>query len=319
MKASELKTVVIAGAGTMGAGIAGEFARAGCNVRLVDRNDALLDAGMKSLRRAQDVLVSERIISRAHARAALKRVRLVPKLSDACAGAELFLETVTEDLKVKDAVFAEADDCCPRDAVFATNTSSLSITRIAQAVRRPARLAGMNYANPPHVVPLVEVTMGKRTSPVTARFLVDVARRLGKRPVLIKRDIPGLISNRLQFAVMREALHILSEGIASAEDIDTAMSAGPGFRYALIGPLRTADLGGLDVFHKISQYLFPKLNSAVTPPPAMGKLLARGCFGAKSGEGFYKYPPAELKRILERRDRVLLQFRKTLQRFDASG
>jgi len=317
MKADEVKTVVVVGAGTMGAGIAGEFARAGCEIRLVDKSVELLDQGMKMLRMAQDVLVEEKRLSKRRAATALKRVSLVPHMAEACAGAQFLLETVTEDLRVKESVMADADRLCPKHAVFASNTSGLSITKIAAAVRRPSCVAGMHFVNPPHVVPLVEVIKGARTSAATARLLMDMARRLGKRPVLVKRDVPGFVLNRLQFAVMREALHILSEGIASAEDIDLAMTAGPGLRYALMGPLRTADLGGLDVFHKISQYLFPALNSKRSPSPVLAGLVKRGKLGAKTGAGFYKYPPSELKRILARRDRILLKFLETLKRHTA--
>ena len=149
-------------------------------------------------------------------------------------------------------------------------------------------------------------------SDATAKTLMDVARRIGKRPILVRREAPGFVGNRLQFAVLREALHILSEGIASAEDIDTAMTAGPGLRWALIGPLRTADLGGLDVFSAISEYLFAQLNSETRPSAALAELVSKRKLGAKSGAGFYKYPGRELDEIVRRRDRLLLQFLKAL-------
>lgn len=229
---------------------------------------------------------------------------------------QVVVEAVPEDLALKRSVFAQLDRLCPKRAVLASNTSGLSITRIAAATQRPTRVAGMHFWNPPHVIALVEVTKGERTSHAAARLLVDLARRLGKRPILVRHDVPGFVGNRLQFAVMREALHILAEGIASAEDIDTAMTAGPGLRYALIGPLRTADLAGLNVFDAISRYLFAELNSKKTPSPALADLVERGRLGAKSGAGIYSYPPAELERILRRRDRVLLEFLKVLRGAD---
>ena len=314
MKANEVKTVAVIGAGTMGAGIAGEFARAGCDVRLVDTNSELLDRGVTLLRVAQEALVDARLLPKREGNAALKRVSPLSCMADACDGVHLLVETVTENLKIKQTVLAEADRLCPKRAILVSNTSGLSITKIADATHRPTRVAGMHFFNPPHVVPLVEVTQGARTSAVTARLLMDLARRMEKRPILVKQDVPGFVANRLQFAVMREALHILSEGIASAEDIDTAMTAGPGLRYALIGPLRTADLGGLDVFHKISQYLFPELNSKTAASPVLADLVKRRKLGAKTGAGLYKYPPAEARRILGRRDRVLLEFLRILNR-----
>jgi 3-hydroxybutyryl-CoA dehydrogenase len=184
---------------------------------------------------------------------------------------------------------------------------------MGRLTRRPDRVAGLHFWNPPHLIPLVEVTKGKRTSGASAKLLLDVCRRLGKRPVLVKHDVPGFIGNRLQFAVIREALHILSQGIASAEDIDTAMTAGPGLRYGLLGPLRTADLGGLDIFLAISQYLFPELSCEKTAPKALRRLVDKGRLGAKSGRGFYSYSRTELPRILAQRDRVLLGFLKILR------
>jgi len=142
---------------------------------------------------------------------------------------------------------------------------------------------------------------------------MDVARRLGKRPILVRRDIPGFVGNRLQFAVMREAFHLLAEGIASAEDIDAAMTSGPGLRWGCIGPLRTADLGGLDVFHAISSYLFPQLNAKSGPPKKLTDLVRKGRIGAKARAGFYNYPARRRDEILERRDRVLLEFLKMLR------
>ena len=142
---------------------------------------------------------------------------------------------------------------------------------------------------------------------------MDIALRLGKRPVLVRRDIPGFVGNRLQFAVMREAFHLLAEGVASAEDIDAAMTAGPGLRWGLLGPLRTADLGGLDVFHAISSYLFAQLNSKSKPPKMLADLVRKGKLGAKSGAGLYRYPPKKRDEILDRRDRILLEVLKKLK------
>jgi 3-hydroxybutyryl-CoA dehydrogenase len=196
---------------------------------------------------------------------------------------------------------------------LATNTSGLSITQIAQATKRPSLIAGLHFWNPPHLVPLVEVTRGENTSENTSETLLTLCRSLGKKPILVKHDIPGFVGNRLQFAVMREALHLLNTGVATAEDIDTAMSSGPGLRYAMFGPLRTADLGGLDVFHAISQYLFAELNADSKPSPILEKLVSNGHLGAKSGAGFYSYSQQELQEWINRRDRVLMGFLNVLE------
>lgn len=313
MKAEDVSTVAVIGAGTMGAGIAGLFARAGRGVRLVDVSDEALERGMAMLRRAQDALVGAKLVTKRDAAAALRRVQTMTDVEPACARVQLLVEAVTEKMEVKTQMFGRFDALCPKGAVLASNTSGLSITEIAGATRRPARVAGLHFWNPPHLIPLVEVTKGRKTAAATAALLVNVCRRIGKRPILVKHDVPGFVGNRLQFAVMREALHLLAEGVASAEDIDAAMTAGPGLRYGLLGPLRTADLGGLDVFYAISSYLFAALSNADAPPALMGDLVKKGRLGAKTGAGFYKYSAEELSELIARRDRVLLGFLKVLR------
>ena len=308
MDASDVSKVLVIGAGTMGAGIAGAFARAGCTVHLSDVDEDVVQQGLERLEEAQRVLVGAGAISSEEAVAARERIHVAVDLDGACDGIDLVVEAVSEDLELKRELFGRLDGLCPPQTVFATNTSGLSISQIAGATQRPAQVAGLHFWNPPHIVPLVEVTRGADTSDATAELLMAVCRRLGKQPILVRHDVPGFVGNRLQFAVVREALHILSEGIASAEDIDTAMTAGPGLRYGLIGPLQTADLGGLDIFLAISQYLFQELNSSAEAPEALSRLVEAGKLGAKTGEGFYPYSKEDLSRIIERRDRVLLEF-----------
>ncbi len=313
MEAADIKQVVVVGAGTMGAGVAGLFARAGCEVRLVDQTASLLDRGMALLRAAHDGLRAAGLLSVRSAAAALRRVQPCLGIEEACAGVQLAVEAVSEDLAVKQPTFQRLDEFCPARAVLASNTSGLSITALANVTGRAGRVAGMHFWNPPHIVPLVEVVKGRHTSEATARLLMGVSRRLGKRPILVRRDIPGFVGNRLQFAVLREALHLLAAGVASAEDIDAAMTDGPGLRYGLLGPLRTADLGGLDVFLAISRYLFPELSSDHQPPALLSDLVARGCLGAKSGNGIYDYAAREQGRFLAVRDRVLWEFLRVLE------
>jgi 3-hydroxybutyryl-CoA dehydrogenase len=313
MEAQDISKVAVIGAGTMGSGIAGEFARAGCDVRLVDLRDDLLQSGLKRLQNAQRALVEAKLVTAQRAEAALQRIRLLTSLEIACDQAQLVVEAVPEDIDLKQKIFRRLDTLCPKPAALASNTSGLSITTIGRATKRPELVAGMHFWNPPHIIPLVEVTKGEETCESTTKLLIDMCRRIGKRPILVRHEIPGFIGNRLQFAVLREALHILSEGIASAEDIDTAMTSGPGLRYGLLGPLRTADLGGLDVFLAISRYLFPELNSDRYPPALLAELVRAGKLGAKAGSGFYEYLDGDSSTVIARRDRVLLEFLKALK------
>ena len=313
------RKVAVIGSGLMGAGIAGEFARAEHEVALVDTNAAALEHGMRSLEQAQQTLVDAGIVTETEAVAATDRIRPTSELSEACADTGLVIEAIYEDLALKQEVFSDLDRLSAGDTILASNTSGLSISRIAEATGRPEKIVGMHFWNPPHIVPLVEVTKGTATADETADEVIAVCRRLGKKPILVRHDIPGFVGNRLQFAVFREAIHLVEQGVASPEDIDLAMTAGPGLRYGLLGPMRTADLGGLDVFHAISGYLNKELNSAVTTSPALEKLVDQGKLGAKSGEGFYTYGNDDLDDVLAVRDRILLGFLEVLKREGSNG
>ena len=313
MRAQDISRVAVIGAGTMGAGIAGQFARAGCAVDLVDLSQDLLERGIKRVHDAQHALIKANLLSTEEAEASIGRINPVTSLETACAEAHILVEAVSEDIALKQRMFRRFDELCPQGTVFASNTSGLSITELARVTSRPELVVGMHFWNPPHIIPLVEVTKGEGTSEVTADLLMEVCRRIGKWPILVRHDVPGFVGNRLQFAVVREALHILSEGIASAEDIDAAMTMGPGLRYGFLGPLRTADLGGLDIFLAIGDYLFTELCADSTPPSLMAELVEKGELGAKTGSGFYHYSKEELPSILAQRDKVLLGFLQVLQ------
>ena len=307
-----MNSIAIIGAGTMGARIAGLFAHAGCDVSLVDLNEELLERGRKLLKMGQEALLEAGLRKVGDAEDDRQRVTTTLNPEEACEGVDLLVEAISEDLDLKKEMFRKFETFCPPDAILATNTSGLSVSAIAGVTGKADRVAGMHFWNPPHIIPLVEVTRGAETSDKTAQALMDVSRRLGKKPILVRHDVPGFVGNRLQFAVVREALHLLSEGVASAEDIDTAMTAGPGIRYGFMGPLRTADLGGLDVFRAISEYLFAALDASGEPSPLMEQLVDAGKLGAKSGEGFYKYGAEDAPRFLAQRDRALLGMLRVL-------
>ena len=313
MKVEDIRAAGVMGAGTMGAGVAGELARAGIEVRLMDVDQQRLDHGLEIISKAQQGLVDAGRLSARKAKQAAARISATTSVEAACDGVLLVIEAVSEDLPLKRKLFRRFDECCPRRAILASNTSGLSITKIAGAVTKQTRVAGLHFWNPPHIIPLVEVTKGSSTSAATARTLMDLCRKLGKRPILVRHDIPGFVGNRLQFAVLREALHLLNEGVASAEDIDAAMTGGPGLRWAFMGPLRTADLGGLDVFHAISQYMFAELSDEKKPNGVLPELVERGNRGAKSGRGFYRYAGGDLGETVSQRDRVLMRFLDALR------
>jgi len=308
----DVSKVAVIGFGTMGSGIAQRFAESGYEVAATDVSQQQIDAGLALIERNQQTLMELGLITADQVDESKRCLRTSLSMAETVDQAQLVVEAVPEKIELKLDTFAKLDKLCGPDTILASNTSGLSITKIAASSTRPERVAGYHWWNPPHIMPLVEVIKGERTSDETVATLVALAKRLGKRPIVVHRDVPGFVGNRLQFAVFREALHLLEEGIATAEDIDTAMTAGPGLRYGLLGPLRTADLGGLDVFHAISSYLFRELSAADGPPALLSKMVEQGNLGAKTGEGFYDFAGQSVPEIAAQRDRVLLGFLKVL-------
>jgi len=306
VKLTDLKTIAVTGLGTMGRGITQCLAAGGYEVRCYDAAETELKRAVPMIDAMQQTLVQAEMLTPNAAKDSLRRIRPFNDLAKCLEGAQLVIEAIPENLDLKLSFYSRIDQICRPDVVFASNTSGLSITRLAAATRRPEKVAGFHFWNPAHLMPLIEVTKGEKTSDDTAELLLALARRLGKKPILVRRDVPGFIGNRLQYAVFREALHLVQEGIASPEDVDTAMKAGPGIRYAFLGPLETADLGGLDVFTSISSYLFADLCADAKPPTCLTDLVKDGKLGVKAGRGFYEYGGETLSELLSTRDQKLI-------------
>ena len=218
---------------------------------------------------------------------------------------DLISESIAENLEVKQDIFRKLDEICDAKTLFTTNTSGLSISQIATAVSHPERFAGMHYFNPPQIVPAMEIIKGEATSDATCEVLMDLAKQMQKQPILVQKDVPGFVASRLQFAVVREALHLVEEEIASPADIDAVMKHGLGLRWALLGPLEIADLGGLDIFNTVGSYVAKSMSNATDSPKVLQDLVAAGKLGAKSGSGFYDYPPGKASALIAERDEKL--------------
>jgi 3-hydroxybutyryl-CoA dehydrogenase len=218
---------------------------------------------------------------------ALRRIRPSTRLEDA-AGAELVVEAVTEDLPLKHAIFGDLDRLCPPPAVLASS-SGQPASRLVARVRHRGRVVAAHFWNPPQLIPLVEVCAGPETDPDVVSWVCDALRRAGKQPVVLDREIDGFIGNRLQFALLREALALWASGVASAEAIDLAVKTSFGRRLSVTGPLESADVGGLDTMHAFAAFLFPSLDASAEPPAAMGGLVAEGHRGLPSGRGIYDW------------------------------
>ena len=306
MNIASVKRIGIVGAGTMGSGIAEVFAESGYNVIWYNRSEAGIQRGLDCIRSNQVTLIQNKILTQTEAEAARAKIHPTHDLTD-FAPVDVISESIAENLEVKADIFRKLDQICPPRTIFTTNTSGLSISQIATAVSHPEQFAGMHYVNPSHIVPAVEIIKGEKTSSATCDLLIDLARRIGKYPVPVQKDVPGFIGNRIQFAVIREALHLVEEGVASPADIDAMVKHGLGLRWALLGPLEIADLGGLDVFNTIGNYLLKALSNTANSPEVLRALVAEGKLGAKSGLGFYDYSEGKAQQIIADRDAKLLE------------
>ncbi len=283
---SEIERVAVLGAGTMGHGIAQVCAAAGCAVALQDIDGQAVDNGAARIRANLDKGVELGKVDAAERDAALARVRTTTSIADAVTGVDLVVEAAPESIDLKGRIFGEVDAAAPGHALLATNTSSLSIERIARAVADPSRFLGLHFFNPVHIMKLVEVVWGPDTSDASRLAAVAFVRRLGKEPVLVK-DAPGFASSRLGIVLGMEAIRMVEEEVATPEDIDKAMELG--YRHPM-GPLKLTDLVGLDVRLGIAEYLHETLGSdAFRPPELLRRMVAEGRLGKKSGRGFYDW------------------------------
>jgi 3-hydroxybutyryl-CoA dehydrogenase len=283
---ARIETVAVLGAGTMGHGIAQVCAAAGCDVRLFDVDDAAATAGLDRIRGNFDKGIERGKVTEEERDAALGRLSTATVIGDAVAGADLVIEAAPESMALKERIFSEVAAAAPDHAILSSNTSSLSIGKIAGAVTDPGRFIGLHFFNPVHIMKLVEVVWGPETSDTTIDACLTFAHRVGKEPIVVK-DAPGFASSRLGIVLGMEAIRMVEQGVASPADIDRAMELG--YRHPM-GPLKLTDLVGLDVRLGIAEYLHETLGSdAFDPPALLRQMVADGKLGKKSGQGFYEW------------------------------
>ena len=305
-----MKKVVIAGAGTMGASLAQVYALGGWETALYNRSESGLERAEKLISLNQETLVEEKIISAKQSAEMHRHIRMTTDKKEYC-DADLVVENIVENHEAKRSFWAEISACVSEDALLATNTSGLHITEIAEAVIKPERFMGQHWLNPPHLLPLCEIIAGEKTSSENISKMRSIVSELGKQPVVVK-DINGFIINRIQFAVLREAMHIVDSGAATFEDVDTVLKAGMGLRYAALGPFGVADFGGLDTFEHISSYLFADLCNDKDGSQTLKQMVEKGKLGVKSGAGFYDYSGDKAAQAIEDRDRMYIELAKVL-------
>jgi 3-hydroxybutyryl-CoA dehydrogenase len=277
--------IFVIGAGTMGSGIAQIAAQAGYDVCLRDIDMKFVDKGLASIDKAYAKLVEKGKLQAADKDAAVKRIKGGVDLAEG-KDADVVIEAAVENLEIKKKIFAELDSLVQPKAILASNTSSLSITAVAAATKRPDQVIGMHFFNPVPVMALVEVIRGQATSDAAHAAVVELARKLGKTPVTVN-EAPGFVVNRILVPMINEAAFVLTEGVASAEDIDAGMKLGANHP---MGPLALGDLIGLDVCLAIMEVLYGEFgDSKYRPAPLMRKLVRAGQLGRKTGQGFFKY------------------------------
>ena len=302
--------VVLAGAGTMGASLAQVYAQAGCDTVLYNRSASGLERAKNLIELNQETFVKEEILSEEESKTLLARIKMTTEKVD-FTDAALVVESIVEKLDAKQEFWWEISQLAPEDALLATNTSGLHITDIAKACKHPERFMGQHWLNPPHLLPLCEIIAGEKTSPENVQKMRSLVQSLGKQPVVVA-DINGFIINRIQFALLREALHIVDIGAATFEDVDTVLKAGMGLRYAALGPFGVADFGGLDTFDHINSYLNAELDDSKVGNKRLHEMVEAGKLGVKSGQGFYDYSGDKADAAIRERDRLYIELAKVL-------
>ncbi|MED1792288.1 3-hydroxyacyl-CoA dehydrogenase family protein [Brevibacillus nitrificans] len=304
------KQVAVIGSGVMGHGIAQEYALAGYTVFLYDLQESFLIKAKRSVENSLNLLVKEQVISEQAKQDALERIVLTTDLQTAVAKADVITEAIPEVIELKWDLFEKLEQFAKEDAIIASNTSTFSIARLIEKAKTPQRIIITHFFNPAQLVPLVEIVRHESTSEAVVSRIMELMVEIGKSPVLLKKDVPGFIANRLQAALMREAFSLLKEGVADAREIDTVMKDGIGFRWAFVGPIETADFGGLDTWKRVIDNLAPELNASQKAPELIDELVEKGELGTKTGSGIYSYADTSVEEKLKQRDEQFIRLAK---------
>ena len=316
MKLEEINNISVLGAGIMGHGIAQSFLMGGYPVTLYDIQESILGTAKAHIEKNLGLFCESGLIKKQDIDSSLQKLSTTIDLKHAVEGSDFIVEAAPEDLSLKQDLFEQVESFCEKDAIIASNTSSLTLKDIGALVKNKERLVTTHWFNPPHIVPTVEVVKGEETSDETVETAYQLLEKIKKMPVKIHQELPGFLVNRIQIAMAREILDLYEKGIASAADIDRAIKGSIGFRLASIGPLLTMDLAGVKLWLRVCENLLPYIQSSIEPPKALQQLASQGHDGIKSGKGFYDYAfdfsKAGLDEAIQKRDQEFLSRLKRL-------
>jgi 3-hydroxybutyryl-CoA dehydrogenase len=290
---NEIKKIAIIGGGNMGSGIAMVFASAGYQVNLFSRTTETLEKAIKTIRKDLIFLAERGLGKLEEVEETLTRVECIQNMEKAAKNADFVVECVNENMELKQNIFKQLDEICPTDTILATNASVMSPTEIASKSKYRERILATHWWYPAFLIPLVEVVQAKETASWVIETTMDLHRVIGKKPVHVKKDVPGFIANRLQHALRREAISIVEHGIADAKTVDESIKYSFGMRLPVLSVMENSDMNGLDTILAIHEYLFKYLEDSHQASPLLKEKVEKGELGFKTGVGFMKWTPKE--------------------------
>jgi 3-hydroxyacyl-CoA dehydrogenase len=302
-----VRRAAVIGTGTMGPGMGAVLARAGIDTALYDVSPEALERAKAAAQLAAGVL--ERLDAASGDGGGL---RFESDLDAALEDADFVLEAVPEKLELKQELFPQLEEGAAPDAVLASNTSGIPITKIASVCSRPERVVGMHWSNPPHLIPMIEVIPGEQTAQETVEAAVELVRRIGYHPV-VEKEVPGFVENRILYAILRECLDLVDRGIIDPEGLDLNVRWGIGYKLAVIGPMELLDMAGLDIYNAVGSYLNQDLSTSAEVSSTIRDLIDRGRLGMKTGGGIYDYTPEQIDELRAQRAAKLVAVRKALE------
>jgi len=307
-----VKRITLIGGGLMGHGIGQEFACHGLSVSIFDDDPATRETVLERIETNLVFIAKNNYLTcDKKIETILDAVQIHDTLETAVENADVVIEAVSENLPLKKDLFKHLDRMCPRNVILASNSSSFTPSQYAEEARYPGRILGTHYFNPPYLIPLVEVVNGKKTTKETLNAMIALLKKVGKKVVVVKKEAPGFIANRIQIALFREAFNVVEQGIATPEEVDMAIKNSFGRRLGVMGPFEQCDIIGADLKLSIYNALVPEISSDTDSSRLLLRQVETGRLGMKTGEGFYRWSQQSRKKVYERIQKMLIAMNKT--------